>query len=145
MSIVFDLTFAGSPCGTVDANEPPGVAVAYTVEIAAGQPATIGAERMTIEVRRIRDDRCPTEPGPNGEYVACAWQGHAAVTLRVAVGADEAREVVVGTPAPAHMNLPYEATLGPYRFRLIGLVPGSRPFVGRPLEEYRMTIRVTRR
>lgn len=142
--IVFALAFAGSPCETVDANEAPGVAVAYTVEIAAGQPATIAAERMTIELLHVKDGRCPTEPGPNGQVVVCVWEGHAAVTLRVTLATGEAHEAVVGTPAPAHMNLPGQATLGAYRFGLNRLAPGKRPFATRPPQEYRATIGVTR-
>lgn len=89
-----------------------------TVTIELGRPARISEEGLLVELVAVKDDRCPVE-------VKCIWAGHAAVTLHVSKAGKAAEDIVVGTPAPASMNLPFEASYGPYRFTLVTLEPGN--------------------
>ena len=108
----------------------------YTIIAAVGSTASVPEEGLTLSVVAVHDDRCPVE-------VQCIWAGHAAVTLRVSKGGDSA-EISIGTPAPASMKLPSEATHGPYRFSLVGLEPGKS--LAQPVapSAYRATIQISR-
>ena len=108
----------------------------YTVTVAVGAPATVPEEGLTIAVVAVKDDRCPVE-------VQCVWAGHAAVTLQVSKAGGSA-EITIGTPAPASMKLPSEATYGPYRFSLLSLEPGKSLSNPAPQSAYRATVQVSK-
>ena len=107
----------------------------YTVTVAVGAPAVVAEEGLTVSVLAVADDRCPIE-------ARCVWAGHAAVKLQVGKSGQTA-EVTIGTPAPASMNLPQEATYGSYRFSLLALVPGKS--LSNPVAQsaYRATIQIS--
>ncbi len=109
----------------------------YTVTVAVGEPAVIPEESLTVEILAVKDNRCPVE-------VQCIWAGHAEVTLQVSKLGTAAKAIAIGTPAPASMNLPFEATYGSYRFVLLGLEPGNS--LSKPVAQslYRATVQVSK-
>ena len=109
----------------------------YTVTVELGKPAVIPEEALTIELLAVKDNRCAVE-------VKCVWAGHAEVTLQVCKPGTVAKALVVGTLAPASMNLPFEATYGSYRFALLGLEPGNS--LAKPVAQsaYRATVQVSK-
>jgi len=107
----------------------------YTITLAPGHPANIAAESLTIELLSVKDDRCPVG-------VSCIWAGHAAVTLQVSKPGMTTQTITVGSEAPAHMHLPYDAAFGIYRFHLVKLEPGNTQS---PTTVYRATISVSTR
>jgi hypothetical protein len=108
----------------------------YTIIVAPGATAIVPEEGLAISVIAVNDDRCPVE-------VQCVWAGHAGVTLQVSKGGASA-EITIGTPAPAGMKLPLEATYGSYRFWLVGLEPGKS--LSKPVAQasYRATVQVSK-
>jgi len=107
----------------------------YTITLAPGHPANITAESLTIELLSVKDDRCPVG-------VSCIWAGHAAVTLQVSKPGMTTQTIAVGSEAPAHMRLPYDAAFGNYRLHLVKLEPGNTQS---PTTAYRATISVSTR
>ncbi len=109
----------------------------YTVTVQLGKPAVIPEEALTVELVAVKDNRCAVE-------VKCVWAGHAEVTLQVSKSGTAAKALVIGTLAPANMNLPFEATYGSYRFTLLGLEPGNS--LANPVAQsaYRATVAVSK-
>jgi len=105
----------------------------YTVVLVRGHTVKITAEALTIELVSVKDDRCP-------ENVSCIWAGHAAVTLKVGKVGAATRTITLGTQAPPHMRLPYDAAYEGYRFHLAKLEPGNTQSSATP---YRATITVS--
>ena len=108
----------------------------YTVTVAVGAPASVAEEGLTISAVAVKDDRCPVE-------VQCIWAGHAGVTLQVSKGGSPA-EITIGTPAPASMKLPSEATYGSYRFSLVSLEPAKSLSKPAAQSAYRATVQVSK-
>jgi len=129
--------FGACACaGSQQAEIQRGQVAPYTVTVGVAALATIPEEGLTISVVAVKDDRCPVE-------VQCVWAGHAAVTLQVSK-AGAADEIKIGTPAPASMKLPSEATYGSYRFSLLSLEPSkslSKPAIQ---SAYRATVQVSK-
>jgi hypothetical protein len=109
----------------------------YSVTVTLGKPAVISEEALTVELLAVKDNRCAVE-------VKCVWAGHAELTLQVSKPGTAAKALVIGTLAPASMNLPFEATYGSYRFTLLGLEPGNS--LSKPVaqSDYRATIQVSK-
>lgn len=107
-----------------------------TITIELGKPARMAEEGLAVELVAVKDDRCPVE-------VKCIWAGHAAVTLHVSGAGASAGNMVIGTAAPASMNLPFEAQHGPYRFTLVTLEPGNS-LTPVAQSAYRATVQVSR-
>lgn len=105
----------------------------YTVTVSRGHPASIPAESLNIELVAVKDDRCP-------QGVTCIWAGHAAVTLKVGKHGSETRTIIVGSEAPPHMALPYDAAYEGYLLHLAKLEPGNTQS---PTTAYRATITVS--
>lgn len=104
-----------------------------TIVLSRGTPARIPAKSLTIELVSVKDDRCP-------EGVTCIWAGHATVALAVSKPGIATRTITVGTSAPAHMGLPYDAVHEGYRFHLAKLEPGNTQS---PTTRYRATVQVS--
>ena len=112
----------------------PGV---HTLVLARGQKSTVGDEPLSVELTAISDSRCPAR-------VTCIWAGHATVTLQVGTPGSAAGEVIIGTEAPANMNLPQDASYAGYRFQLIELTPGNADGSTSSVPVQSATIRVSR-
>jgi hypothetical protein len=127
---------ASACAGSQQAETKKGHVQPYTVIVAVGAPAVVAEEELTVSALAIKDDRCPVE-------VRCVWAGHAEVRLQ-ASKSGTAAEVTVGTPAPASMNLPSEATYGSYRFTLLSLEPVKS--LSNPVAQsaYRATIQISK-
>ena len=109
----------------------------YTVTVAAGAPAVVAEEGLTLSVLAVNDSRCPVE-------VRGIWAGHAEVRLKVdQKGAST--ELSIGTPAPAAMNLAADATYGRYRFVLQGLELAKSLANPAALADYRATVQIEKR
>ncbi len=108
----------------------------HSVTLAIGHPVTVPGEPITLEMLGVKDSRCP-------EGAKCIWAGHAEVTLRVTEAGAPAETLAIGTQAPAHMNLAYEATHGAHRFTLLELVPA--PVLGKTATDgdYRASVQVS--
>jgi len=129
--------FGVSACaGSQQAKTQRGQVAPYIVTVGVGAPATIPEEGLNISVVAVKDDRCPVE-------VQCVWAGHAVVTLQVSK-AGTADEIKIGTPAPASMKLPSEATYGSYRFSLLSLEPGKSLSKPAAQSAYRATVQVSK-
>ena len=129
--------FAVSACAESQRTETQAGQVApYTVTVAIGAPASVPEEGLSISVVSIKDDRCPVE-------VQCVWAGHAGVTLQVSKGG-AAAEITIGTPAPASMKLPSEATYGPYRSSLVSLEPAKSLSNPAAQSAYQATVHVSK-
>ena len=102
-----------------------------------GEKLTLPDRALTVQFMRVKDSRCPKD-------VTCIWAGHAAVTLKVAAPRAAATSIVIGTAAPAGMNLPFEASVGPYRFSLLGLEPDNSQAAPVASKQYRARIQVSR-
>jgi hypothetical protein len=108
----------------------------FAVTVALGKPVLSPEEALTVELLAVKDDRCALE-------VQCVWSGHAEVTLRVSKLGSDAKTLVLGTLAPAGMNLPPEATYGSYRFALLGLEPRNSLVRRVPQALYRARVQVS--
>ena len=129
--------FGASACaGSQRAETQRGQVPPYKVTVAIGTPVSVPEEGLAISVVAVKDDRCPVE-------VQCVWAGHAAVTLLVAKAGASA-EITIGTPAPASMKLPSEATYGSYRFALLNLEPGKSLTAPVAQSAYRATVQVSK-
>lgn len=122
----------GEPCD----HSSSGVAPNYTIIVAEGQPVELREESLKVELKAVKDGRCPSG-------VRCIWAGHAAVTLQVTKEGSPSETVIIGTEAPPAMKLPLEATYGDYRLSLVSLEPG-KSIEAVALSVYRATIRISR-
>lgn len=104
-----------------------------SVTVSRDRPAHIRAESLTIELVSVKDDRCP-------EGVTCIWAGHAAVTLEVSKPGVATKTITIGTQAPAHMRLPYDAAYENHVFHLVKLEPGNTQAQA---TQYRATVQVS--
>lgn len=107
------------------------------VTIELGKPARIAEAGLVVELVSVKDTRCPVE-------VRCLWAGHAEVTLQVSKPGQAAKAVVIGSPAPASMNLPFEAVYESYRFGLVTLEPANSQAKPPAQADYRATVQVSR-
>lgn len=107
-----------------------------TVTVELGKPARISEAGLVIELVAVKDDRCPVE-------ISCVWAGHAEITLEVSQSGQPAKTVVIGTPAPASMRLPFEAVHGSYRFGLAALAPANSQAEPPAQADYRATVQVS--
>lgn len=105
----------------------------HTATVSLGHPAHIAAESLTIELVSVKDSRCP-------QGVTCIWAGHAAVALKVGKPGVATTTITIGTDAPRHMALPYDAEYADYSFHLVKLEPGNTQS---PATRYRATVRVS--
>lgn len=105
-----------------------------TVEL--GKPARITEAGLIVELIAVKDTRCPVE-------VRCVWAGHAEVTLQVSQSGRPAKTVVIGTPAPASMKLPFEAVFESYRFGLTTLEPANSQAKPPAQADYRATVQIS--
>lgn len=105
----------------------------HTVTVSRDQPAHLAAESLRIELVSVKDDRCP-------EGVNCIWAGHAAVTLTVTKAGGASKTVTIGTQAPPHMRLPYDAAYEDHVLHLVRLEPGNTQA---PATRYRATVTVS--
>lgn len=95
-----------------------------TVTLQVGQIVALGGQTepqvekqgLRIELLEFKDSRCPTG-------AQCIWAGHATATLRITRAGAAEETIVIGTQAPPAMQLPYQATSGPYQFTLLSLEP----------------------
>ncbi len=90
--------------------------VPTTIILSYRQATKLAKQGMTIEVTEVTDSRCP----PN---TRCVWAGQATVSFKVSQPGTPEALLVIGTPAPAAMNLPADANYGGYRFSLVNLEP----------------------
>jgi len=137
--LLLTLTLAALGCATArtadaPALAPPEAPSMYTVTVSRGQPVHIPAESLTMELISVKDDRCP-------QGVTCIWAGHAAVTLKVSKPGAATQTITIGTEAPSHMGLPYDAAYENYLLHLMTLEPGNTQWLTAP---YRATVRVSR-
>ncbi|WP_395702144.1 hypothetical protein [Aquabacterium sp.] len=125
--------------GGSDAGGPmSGVAKAsYTVTLRSGQATVIAPESLSLQLTAVTDTRCPID-------VMCVWAGQAVATVQVTQAGQPAETVQIGTPAPAEMKLPGDASYRGYRLSLQGLEPAPRSGVQVPLDQYRATVQVDR-
>lgn len=135
---LWGVALLGPGLAASSAAAPMSDAVTYTVSVGLARPATLAPERLTLRLTGVQDSRCPVG-------AACLWAGHAAVTVSVSRPGTAAQSVVIGTAAPANLNLPGEATLGPYTFALRELTPRPTAAGGVPLSRYTATVVVVRR
>jgi hypothetical protein len=118
--------------------EPPKADPAiYTITLSRGQPVLIPAESLTVELMEIKDGRCPAG-------AACIWAGHAAVTLQVSKPGSAVETVTIGTQAPPHMKLPFDATYGRYLFHLVELESGESQAASKAAIPFRATVSVSK-
>ena len=119
-------------------DQPPRVSSSvHTIVLAHGQQTVIADESLTIELTEINDSRCPAK-------VTCIWAGHATVTLQVSKPGLVAGRVVIGSEAPASMNLPSDANYGGYSFHLVELERANADGSTQTTSSQRATISVTR-
>jgi hypothetical protein len=111
-------------------------AAEHTLVLMHGRPGEIPSEALTLALTSIKDGRCPTE-------VQCLWAGHATVNLQVSKAGLAPQTVTIGTPAPASMGFPGEASYEGYRIRLIRLEPWNTQD-GPALSAYRATVGVSK-
>ena len=95
----------------------PPIALPAIVELDFGKPVTL-AEQLRIELVDVKDSRCPKD-------ARCIWAGHAAATLKVKKAGLAEAAIVIGSAAPAGMQLPFEAVYAGYRFTLVDLTPAA--------------------
>lgn len=107
-----------------------------TITVELGKPARIADAGLVIELVSVKDTRCPVE-------VRCVWAGHAEVTLQVSQAGQAAKTLVIGTPAPASMKLPFEAVHGSWRFGLVSLEPANSQANPPAQTDYRATVQVS--
>lgn len=86
----------------------PPIPLPAIVELDFGMPVTLGGQ-LRIELVDAKDSRCPKD-------ARCIWAGHAAATLKVRQTGLAEAAIVIGTEAPAGMNLPFAAVYAGYRF-----------------------------
>ncbi|PKM08260.1 MAG: hypothetical protein CVV14_05060 [Gammaproteobacteria bacterium HGW-Gammaproteobacteria-4] len=122
----------GAPSAAAHIASPQAARSTYTVVLVRDHPVDIATEALTLELVAVKDDRCP-------ENVSCIWAGHAAVTLKVGKVGAATRTITLGTQAPPHMRLPYDAAYEGYRFHLAKLEPGNTQS---PATPYRATVTV---
>ncbi len=122
-----------APSAAAHAASPQAARSPYTVTLVRGHPVDIATESLTIELLSVKDDRCP-------KAVSCIWAGHAAVTLKVGKAGAATKAITLGTQAPPHMRLPYDAAYEGYRFHLAKLEPSNTQSSATP---YRATVTVS--
>ena len=108
----------------------------HSFTLGYGKKLTLPGGGLTVQFTQVKDSRCP-------KGVTCIWAGHAAVTLRVGQPGHAAQAIVIGTAAPANMNLPHEANYASYRFSLLALEPDNSPDAPVPAKRYRARIQVS--
>lgn len=130
------LLAVGTACSAPVMSPAPAAADDAEITLSIGRAATGGREPVTLELLSVRDSRCPTD-------VQCVWAGHAAVTVRASAPGWPAQDLVIGTSAPAAMNLPGDVTYGRYRVRLVRLEPrpSTRALISPAL--YRATVQLS--
>lgn len=109
-----------------------------SLTLKVGLPATATQFGLSIQFIEFKDSRCP-------EGARCIWAGHATASLQL-IRADGATEtIVIGTEAPAAMQLPYRATSGDLQFTLTALepVPSTKGAVS--VESVRATVLIKKR
>lgn len=114
----------------------PAASLERTVTVTAAAPVEVPGEPLRLQVVAVNDQRCPAD-------VRCAWAGHASVALQVWRGGSSPQVVLLGTASPPPMNLPGEARLGGYRFRLVDLSPAMTTVAKPNLPEYRAVVQVS--
>ena len=132
---VLVLTLGGCatrPAGAGAGKPSQAYARVHSVILARGQQALIAAESLSVKLTDINDSRCPA-------MVACVWAGHAAVTLQVSKPGLAPATLLIGTRAPAGMQLPYEASYAGLQLHLLALEAGDGT-----LAAPRATIRIAR-
>ncbi len=112
--------------------------MSHTIIVTDSAPSVIQEARLTVSLLEVNDTRCP-------KNVRCVWAGHAIVTLQVASDGAAPETLIIGTQAPADMQLPSEADYGKYRFSLVTLEPERASDETVPLSNYRATVQVTKR
>ena len=131
----------------VSANQPDTVPHAakeprvspYTVDVALNAPVTIPEAALHIALVDVADSRCPVG-------TQCLWAGQAAVTLQVGViGAEDMQTIVIGTHAPAGMQLPGDTDYAAFRFSLLSLEPAKSAKATTELADYRATVQISAR
>jgi hypothetical protein len=118
---------AGASAAAPESNE---------LTLSHGKKLSVPKAGLTLQLMRVQDSRCP-------KGVACIWAGHAAVTLKVMAPGQPAATIVIGTAAPASMNLPFEATAVSHRFTLVALEPQNSQDGPVPVKQYRARVRVS--
>lgn len=88
----------------------------YTVVLRHGHIEFIPALKLSLELLTVQDSRCP--PGAR-----CVWAGQATATLLVRHAGGAPVQLVVGTPTPPAMHLPFQAQSGDFQFTLKALEP----------------------
>jgi hypothetical protein len=130
-------THSGALMAAPDPQAPASAAAdADEVTLSHGKKVSVPQAGLTIQLLRVNDSRCP-------KGVACIWAGHAAVTLKVTAAGQPATTIVIGTAAPAGMNLPFEATAAAHRFTLIALEPQNSQDTPVPVKQYRARVRIS--
>jgi hypothetical protein len=111
----------------------------YTVDVSMKSPVTIPEAELHIALVDVADSRCPVG-------TQCLWAGHAAVTLQVGmIGAEDTQTLVIGTHAPAGMQLPGDADFAAFRFSLLSLEPARSAKATTELAAYRATVQISTR
>ncbi len=109
-----------------------------SLTLKVGQPATATQFGLSIQLIAFQDSRCP-------EGARCIWAGHATASLQL-IRADGATEnIIIGTEAPAAMQLPYRATSGDLQFTLTALEPMPSTKAAVPTESIRATVLIEKR
>ncbi len=120
-----------------NAAEPPtGKTQSLTLKV--GQPATATQFGLSIQLIEYKDSRCP-------EGARCIWAGHATATLLLTRVDTKTETIIIGTEAPAAMQLPYQATSGDLKFTLTALEPGPSTKGVVPAESVRATLLIEKR
>lgn len=103
----------------VAANGTAGAAPAgasYTVVLRHGHSEQIPEAKLSLELLAVQDSRCP-------QGARCIWAGQATATLLVWHAGGAPLQLVVGTPTPPEMHLPFQAQSGAFQFTLQALQP----------------------
>lgn len=92
------------------------VGASYTVVLRHGHSEQIPQFKLGLELLSVQDSRCPSG-------ARCIWAGQATATLLVRHADEAAVQLVVGTPTPPEMHLPFQAQSGAFQFTLKALEP----------------------
>lgn len=106
-----------------------------TVALQVAQTLVLESQGLSIQLVEFNDSRCPTG-------TRCAWAGQATASLLITRTGVAAQTIVIGTPAPPAMQLPYQATVGKYQFTLVSLEPRPMAKGEVSVASVRATIRI---
>lgn len=95
---------------------PAPAAASYTVLLQHGRSTAIPEAKLSLELLAVQDSRCP-------QGARCIWAGQATATLLVRHDGGAPLQLVIGTPTPPDMHLPYQAQSGDFQFTLQALLP----------------------